>query len=99
MANGGIIGPVNPAGFTSKTSTFNATGCFTRGSSKSTAVNVLVVAGGGGGGGNQGGGAGAGGYRFCESYTITCATYKVTVGAGGSGSVGTGANAKIHGCV
>ena len=60
MANGGIIGPPNTpcSSFASKTSTFNATGCFTRGNACSTTVNLLVIAGGGGAGTNQSGGGG-----------------------------------------
>ena len=56
MANGGIIGPPNtPCSSTSsKTTTVNATACFTRGNACSTTANVLVIAGGGGGGYNQG---------------------------------------------
>jgi hypothetical protein len=53
-------------------------------------VEYLVIAGGGAGSGSStGGGGGAGGYRTASSYSVTGGTsYTVTVGAGGSSSVG-----------
>ena len=89
-ANAGIIGPTQTVSFAEKSTSFTSTGCFNRGSPKSSSVNVLVIGAGSGGGGNQGGGGGAGGYRFNATYSITCANYKVTIGAGGTGAVGTG---------
>jgi len=68
--NGGIQGVCNASSvaLSSKTTTINATACFTRGNACSTEANLLVIAGGAGGGGNQSGGGGAGGYRFCAAY-------------------------------
>ena len=53
-------------------------------------IEYLLVAGGGGGGSNHGGGGGGGGYHYNTSfdYTLNTGTYPVTVGAGGSGGVG-----------
>ena len=53
--------------------------------------DALVVAGGGGGGFSLGGGGGAGGYRTLTQQLLQFDTpFTVTVGAGGSGSTGSG---------
>ena len=72
-------------------------------------VNYLVIAGGAGGGGNEGGGGGAGGLRTSygnngggggseTQLTLTAGTnYTVTIGAGGTQPVPTGAGAAPYG--
>ena len=59
--NGGIIGPTQTVSFAEKSTSFTSTGCFNRGSPKSSSVNVLVIGAGSGGGGNQGGASGGNG--------------------------------------
>lgn len=54
-----------------------------------TSVRVLIVGGGGGGGNDEGGGGGAGGFIEDTSFSVTQgSTVAVTVGSGGSGSLG-----------
>ena len=74
---------------------FTASGCFVVSSSGaptgSNSVDYLVVAGGGASSIGGGGGAG-GGYRFgavasCAGLPVSVATYPITIGAGGAGSV------------
>ena len=68
--------------------TFNSTGqIFT----PYSAINVeaIVVGGGGGGGGAMGGGGGGGGVLYNASLPVTAQDYTVTVGASGSGGIGT----------
>ena len=54
--------------------------------------SALVVAGGGAGGANGGGGGGAGGAIVLSSTSLTAQNYVVTIGAGGSSSLGVGNN-------
>jgi len=75
--------------------TFTSSGTLTI-ADRSGSVEVLVVAGGGAGGGalifqSGGGGGGAGGLIYNPSYAVTSGqVITVIVGAGGSGSTGTG---------
>jgi len=56
-----------------------------------TSVGVLVVGGGGGGGWHGGGGGGAGGLVYSAAHPVSPgASYSVTVGAGGLGSIDQG---------
>jgi len=71
--------------------TFTQNGTFTP--STNMNVEVLVVGGGGGGGYNAGGGGGAGGVVYNNSLDLSAESYQISIGAGGSGSVGGGVNA------
>ena len=61
-----------------------------------TSVEILLLGGGGGGGGgnsnnaNTGGGGGSGGYLHVSAFTLTAATYPVTIGDGGGPGTSTG---------
>jgi len=67
--------------------TFLASGTFTPNDLGN--VDVLVVGGGGSGGGNLGGGGGGGGVVYATAFLVTAQAYTVTVGAGGTGVLGT----------
>lgn len=63
-----------------------------------TSVRVLIVGGGGGGGNDEGGGGGAGGFIEDASFFVTQgSTVAVTVGSGGSGSLGATNNKGANG--
>jgi len=69
--------------------TFTSSGTFTVTSAPTGAtVEALVVAGGGGGGSYAGGGGGAGGLIYNATKSIAVTAYTITVGSGGSGTVG-----------
>jgi hypothetical protein len=72
--------------------TFTSTGTFTV--NNSVTVDYLIVGGGEAGGlNNFPGPAGAGGFvTYYTGVTFAAATYTITVGAGGSGIVGSGYN-------
>jgi hypothetical protein len=67
--------------------TFDSSGTLVN--ATNTNIEILVVAGGGGGAAFTGGGGGAGGLIYDSSYSVTAKSYTVTVGAGGSGQIGT----------
>lgn len=72
--------------------TFTSSGVFTP--IQSLTTDYLVVAGGGGGGAGDAGGGGAGGYRTSiggSALSLTAQAYAVTVGAGGTAGLWTGA--------
>jgi hypothetical protein len=75
--------------------TFGSSGTFTP--QQSLTADVLVVAGGGGGGGRRGSGGGAGGLLGFASQSLSATGYTVTVGAGGIGGTGVGADATTGG--
>jgi hypothetical protein len=77
-----------------KIHTFTSSGNFTVNSITPNSYNIeyLVVAGGGGGGFQVGGGGGAGGLLYSSATTVSVGVYSIGIGAGGSGSIGGGAN-------
>ena len=90
MANGGIIGPVNPVGnvpVAAGVDAFNAPGTFTR---PVTTVDLLIV--GGGGAGQNGGGAGQAGQQGTASGNDWIATNGQAGSISGAGSGGAGVN-------
>jgi surface protein len=69
--------------------TFTSSGVFTvQHVPTGATIEALVVAGGGGGGSYAGGGGGGGGLVYTSSKPIIATSYPITVGLGGSGSVG-----------
>lgn len=60
---------------------FNSTGTLNFG--QSLTADILMVGGGGGGGNDVGSGGGAGGVVLKTGYSITPASYSITIGAGG----------------
>lgn len=92
VASGGTETTIIDGGRYYKVHTFTSSGTFTV-TSGSGEVEYLVVAGGGSGGGGSGaiggGGGGAGGYREGSGFSISPASYAVTVGAGGVGATRT----------
>jgi len=85
-ATGGTI--TTNAGY--RIHTFKSSGSFVVSGSGSLASDSLIVAGGGGGGVNDNsssGGGGAGGLISTNPFSLSAATYTVTIGAGGGAGV------------
>jgi hypothetical protein len=95
VATGGTI--TNVDGYTIHTFTSSGTFQVTAGSGT---VELLVVGGGAQGAANDGtanesgGGGGAGGLVYVAAYPVSAGSYSVTIGAGGSGSTGSGSDAR-----
>ncbi len=83
---GGNVTTANISGTDYKIHTFTSSGTLNCPSTKT--IDALVVAGGGGGGGDAAGGGGGGGVKYQTGVTIPSGNITITVGAGGTGGVG-----------
>ena len=94
MANGGIIGPVNPvtSGGSSSQILTTKTGSATHTMHPATTYATIALVAAGGAGGSApaegGGGGGGGGVRIIRSAVTGGTGYPITIGAGGAGAHG-----------
>jgi hypothetical protein len=83
IATGGTLVAPNPGGYEIRH--FPTPGSFIVSSGSDTTSSILVV---GGGGGGSFGGGGGGGVAYSSAYSLTVATYGITIGSGNPGANG-----------